>query len=87
MSYEGLQGRTSLADVGETRGCRKNCVPGLTHESAEMYKRYTHHYESYLFAEGTIDAGEELMSTISEERRRAWQTLIDMTHSKAWATI
>ena len=59
------------------RGCRRNNVPGLTRESAEMYEQYRHDYESDHFAEDTIEAGEELMNTISEERRKAWQTLIE----------
>ena len=74
------------------RGCRGNYAPGLTPVSAEMCEQYRQNYESDPFGEDTIEAGEEVMNTISEERRKAWQTLIestDMTHSskKAWATI
>ena len=60
--------------------------------STEMYEQYRHNYESVPFAEDTIEAGEELMNTISKEHRKAWQTLIesaDITHSskKARAMI
>ena len=74
------------------RGCRRNYVPGLTPESIELIEEYREKYEDDPFADNTITLGEELMSAISEERRKAWQTLIestDMTHSskKAWSTI
>ena len=74
------------------RGCRRNYVPGLTSESIELIEEYREKYEDDPFADSTITLGEELMSAISEERRKAWQTLIestDMTHNskKAWSTI
>ena len=74
------------------RWCRRNYVPGLTPESIEMIEEFREKYEDDPFADSTITLGEELMSGISEERRKAWQTLIestDMTHisKKAWSTI
>ena len=61
-------------------------------KSTELIKEYRKKYEDDPFADSTITLGEELMSTISEERRKAWQTLIestDMTHNSknAWCTI
>ena len=74
------------------RGCRRNYVPGLTRESTELIEEYRQKYEDDPFADNTITLGEELMSAISEQRRKAWQTLIEstyMTHNskKAWSTI
>ena len=74
------------------RGCRRNYVPGLTNETTELYKQYTEKYESDPLAENTITLGEELINSISGERRKSWQTLIestDMTHNskKASSTI
>ena len=64
----------------------------MTHESIELIEDYRVKYEDDPFADSTITLGEELMSAISEERRNAWQTLIestDMAHNskKAWSTI
>ena len=74
------------------RGCRRNYVPGLTPESIQLIEEYPEKYEDDPSADSTITLGDELMSAISEERRKAWQTLIestDMTHNskKAWSTI
>ena len=74
------------------RGCRRNYVPGLTPESIQLIEEYREKYEEDPFADSTITLGDELMSVISDERRKAWQTLIestDMTHNskKAWSTI
>ena len=66
------------------RGCRRNYVPGLTPESIELIEEYREKYEDDPFADSAITLVEELMSAISEERRKAWQTLIestDMTHN------
>ena len=74
------------------RECRRKYVPCLTSESIQLIEEYREKYEDDPFADSTITIGEELMSAISEERRKAWQTLIestDMTHNskKAWSTI
>ncbi|XP_030851769.1 uncharacterized protein LOC115928572 [Strongylocentrotus purpuratus] len=74
------------------RGCRENYIPGLSAESALMYKEYIKPYEEDPFSEETLSAGELLMAAISEERRKSWQDLIegvDMTHNskRAWSTI
>eukprot|EP00057_Strongylocentrotus_purpuratus_P005102 XP_003730216.1 PREDICTED: RNA-directed DNA polymerase from mobile element jockey-like [Strongylocentrotus purpuratus] len=74
------------------RGCRENYIPGLSAESALMYKEYIKLYEEDPFSEETLSAGELLMAAISEERRKSWQDLIegiDMTHNskRAWSTI
>ena len=74
------------------RGGRRNYVPGRTPESIELIEEYREKYEDDPFADSTITLGEEPMSAISEERRKAWQTLIEstyMTHNstKAWSTI
>ena len=74
------------------RGCRRNYVPGLTPEATELIEEYREKYVDDPFADITITLGEELMNAISEERRKAWQILIEstnMTHNskKAWFTI
>ena len=74
------------------RGCRRNYLPGLTPESIELIEEYREKYEDDPFADITITLGEELVSAISGESRKVWQTLIestDMTHNskKAWSTI
>ena len=74
------------------RGCRRNCVPGLTPESIELIEEYREKYEDDPFVDNTITLGEELVSAIPEERRKAWQILIEstyMTHNsrKAWSTM
>ena len=61
------------------RGCRGNYVPGLTPESIKLIEEDREKYEDDPFADSTITLGEELMSAISEERRKAWQTLIEST--------
>ena len=81
-----------VARKNTPRGYRRNYVQVLTPESFELIEEYREIYEDDPFAYNTITLGEELMSSISEELRKAWQTLIestDMTHNikKAWSTI
>ena len=74
------------------RGCRRNYVPGLTPESIELIEEYREKYEDDPSADNTITRGEELMSAVSQDRSKAWQTLIestDMSHNskKAYSKI
>ena len=71
---------------------RRNYVPGLTPQSIELTEEYREKYEDDPFAGNTITLAEELMSAISDERRKAWQILIESTDTihnskKAWSTI
>ena len=76
-TYEEQQGRTSLADIGETTSLdlhpsRLKCINNTDP-----------------FAEDTVEAGDELVDVISEERRQTLIETTDMTHGskKAWVTI
>ncbi len=66
------------------RGCRKTYIPGLTDQSKEMYQEYIQAYNDDPFAENTIELGETLLASISNERKERWQeviTSIYMTHN------
>ncbi len=74
------------------RGCRTEYIPGLTDESSKTYERYIELFNSDPFNEETINMGNQLMSSIGEERQKRWQEMIeetDFTHNskKAWSTI
>ena len=74
------------------RGCRTEYIPGLTPENATLYEEYTEMFQKDPFDEHTSALGEQLMSAISLERSRSWQTLLestDMTNNskKAWSLI
>ena len=74
------------------RGCRTNYIPGLTPESADIYETYKEMFAADPFAEETTSTGEKLISAISQEHRKSWQSLIestDMTNNskKAWSLI
>ena len=83
---------SKVARNNNLRGCRRNYVPGLTPESIELIEEYREKYEDDPFEDNTITLREELMSTISEERRKAWQTVVESTAKTqhiqtAWSTI
>ena len=74
------------------RGCRTRYIQGLTDDSKALYDDYILRFEDDPFSDDTIELGEALASSITEERRKRWQEFIestDMTHSsrKAWKTI
>ncbi|XP_071480569.1 uncharacterized protein [Diadema antillarum] len=74
------------------RGCRTRYIQGLTDDSKALYDDYILRFEDDPFSDDTIELGEALANSITEERRKKWQELIestDMTHSsrKAWKTI
>uniref|UniRef100_H3ARY9 Endonuclease/exonuclease/phosphatase domain-containing protein n=1 Tax=Latimeria chalumnae TaxID=7897 RepID=H3ARY9_LATCH len=74
------------------RGCRTSYIPGLTQSMTLQFKIYKEKFKNDPFAEDTIATGEKLMSALSKEHRRSWQSLIestDMTHNskKAWEMI
>ena len=74
------------------RGCRVNYIPGLSKESAELYDEYVTMFETDPFSDDTTAIGVKVMDSISQERRKSWNALIestDMTKNskKAWSTI
>ena len=90
--YQFVNALRTFARNNIPRGRRRNYVPGLRPKSIELIEEYREKYEDDPFTDSTITLGEELMSAISEERRKAWQTLIestDTTHNSknAWSTI
>ena len=92
LYYQFVNALWKVARKNILRGCRRNYIHGLTPDSIELIEDYRVKYEDDPFADSTITLGEELMTAISEERRKAWQTLIestDMAHKseKAWSTI
>ncbi|KAJ8710342.1 hypothetical protein PYW07_009708 [Mythimna separata] len=74
------------------RGCRTSYIPGLDEESVKLLKKYEDLYDTNPFSEDTILAGEELLSTVGDNRKQKWITTVtntNMTHNskKAWSTI
>ena len=74
------------------RGCRVEYVPGLSKESSDLYEEYVTMFEEDLFSDETTEAGQKVMESISQERRKTWNALIESTDmsknsKKAWATI
>ena len=61
------------------RGCRTQYIPGLDAQSSELHEQYQQLYKFYPFAETTIEAGERLMTSLSECCQRKWQTLLETT--------
>ena len=52
------------------RGCRTNCIPGLTEESQSLYEAYKKQYTSSPFAEGTLETGNKWIDTMKEEKKK-----------------
>ncbi len=74
------------------RGCRKTYIPGLTEANKQQYEEYIQAFNEDPFAINTLELGENLLSSISNEQRERWCEVIsniDMTHNskKAWTTI
>ena len=92
LYYQFVNALRKVARKNILRGCRRNYIQGMTPESIELIEDYRVKYEDDPFADSTITLGEELMRAISEERPKAWQTLIESTYlahtsKKAWSTI
>ena len=74
------------------RGCRVEYIPGLSKETAALYDDYVTMFETNPFAEETTSTGEKVMESISQERKKTWNALvesIDMSKNskKAWSLI
>ena len=74
------------------RGCRVNYIPGLSKDSAELYEEYVTMFETDPFSDETTAKGVKVMDSISQERRKTWNALIESTDmsknsKKAWSTI
>ena len=65
------------------RGCRTNCIPGLSEESKSLHEDYKKQYTGGPFDNGNIETGNALMNNMKEEKKR-WEevlTSINMTHN------
>ena len=74
------------------RGCRESYIPGLSDQNKQTYREYTQAYKDDPFSENTMELGEDLLSSLCQERCERWHETIeniDMTHNskKAWSTI
>ena len=74
------------------RCCRVEYIPGLTRDSSELYDEYVTMFEEDPFSEETAEVGKKVMESISQERRKTWHTLIEITDmskncKKAWSSI
>lgn len=54
------------------RGCRTFYTPGLSDESEAIYDEYLEQYSRDSFVEETTQLGDQLLESISKERRDAW---------------
>ena len=66
------------------RGCRSNCIPGLTDESKSLYEAYMKQYSIDPFGETTIDIGSTLIDKMKDEQKMSWEEVItstDLTHN------
>ncbi|KAI5747569.1 hypothetical protein M8J77_016091 [Diaphorina citri] len=59
------------------RGCRTQYVQGLTSDTIPLLNRYQKLYDEDPFSDETIEAGERLLSAISEERTAKWRNLLE----------
>ena len=74
------------------RGCRKSYIPSLTDENKDLLCEYERSYSEDPFSEDTIQLGERLLASISQERKECWMDMIsniNLTRNskKAWKTI
>ena len=74
------------------RWCSTNYIPGLTDESKTLYEAYQEQYRCNPLGDGTIDAGNQLIELMAEQKKESWEemiTSIDLTHNrrKAWKII
>ena len=93
QQYENFQSLVwKAAKKNIPRGCRRTYIPGLNDQCKELYQEYVEAYNEDPLANNTIELGETLLNSISNERRARWQetaTNINLTHNskKGWATI
>ena len=92
-NYETFQNSVwKVAKDNIPRGCRKTYIPSLGDENKELYRDYEQSYNEDPFSENTIQLGENLLASISEERKNCWRdmiTNINLTRNskKAWKTL
>ena len=53
-------------------------IPGLSKESSELYEDYVTMFEEDPFSERATEIGEKVMQSISQERRKTWQSLVEL---------
>lgn len=64
------------------RGCRTQYITGLNNISKEALDKYEELFNEDPFSEDTIQAGEDLLLSISESRKEKWCNLLQETDMK-----
>ena len=89
-TFIGLVKRISRKNI--PRGCRTAYIPGLDGDATHLLNRYKALFETDPFAEETMEAGEELMTAIAENRKAKWCDLVENLDMKqnsrrAWKVL
>ena len=74
------------------RGCQNLYIRGIKKEDRDTLRRYHDAFQKDPFSEETVALGSQLLSSVTEARRKAWAEMIENTDvtrnsKKAWSFI